>query len=478
MSELSDNKSIRVRFAPSPTGSLHIGGARTALFNWLFARNNKGEFFLRIEDTDKKRSSGEMVDEIIGGLRWLGLNFNGNIVYQSSRLDIYRKFAQELLDNNKAYQCYCEKPEAESVQPGDESSEPSICECYLFTSKEREEHLNQGIKPAIRFWVPEGSVCFDDLVYGSLEFENAEMENFVILRADGTPTYHLAVVVADHDMAISHVIRGEDHLTNTPKQILLYYALDWHLPEFAHLPLILGPDKKRLSKRHGASSIEQYSKSDILPEALVDYIEVLGWSPGEDKEIMSENELINLFSLERISKKSAVFDSVKLEWVNSEYIKKHKTDELVKLVIPYLIDAELITEEEIPAKLGYLKTVVDIFKSRMKTMKDLSRLGKYFFKDPENYDGNALKKYWTQETKNYLDEFNRELAQVVDFSAENIETVLREFCTKIGIPAAKLIHPIRIVITGFAVSPGLFEMIEAIGKETVMQRIEKGIETI
>ncbi len=478
MPELSDNKSIRVRFAPSPTGSLHIGGARTALFNWLFAKSNKGEFFLRIEDTDKERSSREMADEIIGGLRWLGLNSIENIVYQSSRLDIYRKFALELLDNNKAYHCFCEKPETESVQPGDESSESNICECYLLTSKEREEHLNQGKKPAIRFWVPDGSICFDDLVYGTLEIENAEMENFVILRADESPTYHLAVVVDDHDMDISHVIRGEDHLTNTAKHILLYYALDWQLPKFAHLPLILGPDKKRLSKRHGASSIEQYSKSGILSEALVNYIALLGWSPGDDKEIMNKNELIDLFSLKRVAKKSAIFDSVKLEWVNSEYIKKHETDELVKLIIPHLINAELITEEEIPAKLSYLKTVVEMFKSRMKTMKDLSRLGKYFFVDPENYDGNALKKYWTQETKNYLEEFNKELAQVVDFSAENIETVLREFCTKIGISAAKLIHPIRIVITGFAVSPGLFEMIEAIGKETVMKRIEKGIETI
>ena len=259
MTELPDNKPVRVRFAPSPTGYLHIGGARTALFNWLYARKSHGQFLLRIEDTDAQRSTREMVEEIQSNLRWLGLHWDAEVVYQSNRLDKYKEKAQALLDAQKVYQCFCEESDLEN-----NGQENSKCDCYVLTSKEREERIRQGIKPAIRFWVPPGSTGLDDLVYGSLEFENGEIDDFIILRGDGTPTYHLAVVVDDHEMEISHVIRGDDHLTNTPKQILLYYVLGWETPRFAHLPLILGPDKKRLSKRHGASSMSEYSKSHTI----------------------------------------------------------------------------------------------------------------------------------------------------------------------------------------------------------------------
>ncbi len=473
MNNSAEKKPVRVRFAPSPTGYLHIGGARTALFNWLFARKNKGEFFLRIEDTDLQRSSKEMVDEILKSLNWLGLHWDNDIWYQSQRMDIYRERVQELIENRRVYQCFCDRPAEEETE---EEREP--CTCYLLTVKEQEEFIAQGKKPAIRFWVPDGSTVVEDVVYGSLEFDNNEIENFVVMRADGTPTYHLAVVVDDHDMGITHVIRGDDHLSNTPKQILLYHAFGWDLPTFAHVPLILGPDKKRLSKRHGATAISEYFDSGILPEAMVNYLALLGWSPGGNREILTVDELIESFSLEGISRKSAVFDPVKLEWVNSEHIKRYPTEALIEKVMPYLQEAGLLQPEEVAEKREYLKEVLELFKSRMKTLRDLAKYGRYFFRDPERYDPNALKKYWEPETKNYLARLKTELEKLEEFKTEEIERVTRALAAELGIPAAKLIHPTRIVLTGFAVSPGLFEMMEVLGKEVVLRRIQAGIEKI
>ncbi len=466
-------KPVRVRFAPSPTGYLHIGGARTALFNWLFARKNQGEFRLRIEDTDFKRSTEEMVEEILKSLRWLGLNWDGEVWYQSQRMDVYRERIQELIENRKVYQCFCEKPE-EEVPP----AEREPCQCYLLTVKEQEELIAQGKRPAIRFWVPDGSTVFEDAVFGTVEVDNSEIENFVIMRADGTPTYQLAVVVDDHDMGITHVIRGDDHLSNTPKQILLYHAFGWELPVFAHVPLILGPDKRRLSKRHGATSISEYFDSGILPEALVNYLALLGWSPGDNREIMTVEELIEAFSLSGISRKSAIFDPVKLEWVNSEHIKRYSTEKLLEKVVPYLTEAGLITPEEVEQRRDYLLKVVELFKNRMKTLKDLAKYGRYFFKDPERYDPNALKKYWRPETKDQLAKLKAELEKLDTFTADEIEKVVRQLAAQMGVPAARLIHPERIALTGFAVSPGLFEMMEVLGKETVLRRMELALERI
>ena len=465
-------RSVRVRFAPSPTGSLHIGGARTALFNWLFARKHGGEFRLRIEDTDLERSSEEMVQQILKSLQWLGLTWDGEVWYQSQRMEVYRQKAQELIDNRKVYQCFCERPAEEDAE------ERKPCSCYLLTEKEREQLLAAGKKPAIRFWVPDGSTVVEDVVYGSLEFDNSEIENFVVLRADGTPTYHLAVVVDDYEMGVTHVIRGDDHLPNTPKQILLYHAFGWELPTFAHVPLILGPDKKRLSKRHGATAVSEYFDSGILPEAMVNYLALLGWSPGDNREIFTVQELIEAFSLEGISRKSAVFDPVKLEWVNSEHIKRYPTDALIDKVVPYLVEAGLLRQEEVAEKRPYLRSVLELFKGRMKTLRDLAKYGRYFFRDPERYDANALKKYWRPETKEYLVRLKAELEKVENFSAEEIERALRGLAAQLGVPAAKLIHPERIVLTGFAVSPGLFEMMEVLGKETVLRRMENGLEKI
>ncbi|RKY86523.1 glutamate--tRNA ligase [candidate division KSB1 bacterium] len=471
----NDKSEVRVRFAPSPTGYLHIGGARTAIFNWLFAKSKKGKFLLRIEDTNVVRSSQQMVEAILESLKWLGLNWDGEVWFQSKRLEVYQKIAEDLVRQRKAYYCYCERPDEER-RPEEEISS---CKCYLLTVKEKERLKQEGKPHAVRFWIPEGSTIFEDRVYGKVEFDNAELENFVILRSDGFPTYHLAVVVDDHEMGITHVIRGDDHLSNTPKHILLYQALDWTLPEFAHVPLILGTDKKRLSKRHGAASIIEYKNAGILPEAMVNYLALLGWSPRDDREIMSISELIESFSLEGISRKSAVFDPQKLEWINSEHLKNYPSDKLLELITPYLKNANLISDEDLIEKREYLIKVLDLFKSRMKTLKDLARYGRYFFVDPERYEEKALRRYWGgRATNEYLSKLHNRLAQLDDFQASVIEKTMRDLADELNITAAQLIHPTRIVLTGFAVSPGLFEMMEVLGKETVLRRLEKGIKNI
>jgi len=464
---------VKVRFAPSPTGHLHIGGARTALFNWLFARKQGGQFLLRVEDTDSQRSSQEMVDEILESIKWMGLDWDGEVWKQSGRFETYQKRAQELVEKRKAYNCFCEKSDSDKKENWE-----AKCTCHLLTVKEKEDLIQQGKTPAIRFWIPDGMTVFHDAVYGSLEFNNAEIDNFIILRADGTPTYYLAVVVDDYEMGITHVIRGDDHVSNTPNQILLYHAFEWDLPQFAHVPLIFGSDKKRLSKRHGATAVSEYFNSGILPQSLTNYLALLGWSPGNDKEIMNLDQLVDAFSLEGISRKGALFDQTKLEWVNSEHIKYYPSEELVKLIVPLLIDANLISNEAMEHKHDYLVSVVDLFKTRMRTLSDLAKYGKYFFMDPERYDNNALKKYWKKDTKTYLSGFKDMIENISDFTANEIENTLRTMADKLGITAAKLIHPVRIVLTGFAVSPGLFEMMEVLGKEVCLRRIDNGLEKI
>ena len=312
-----------------------------------------------------------------------------------------------------------------------------------------------------------------------MEFNNSEIENFVILRSDKIPTYHLAVVVDDHDMGITHIIRGEDHISNTPKHILLYHALGWEPPKYAHVPLILGEDKKRLSKRHGATSVMEYMDMGILPDAMVNYLALLGWSPGDDREIFRIPELIEAFSINGISRKSAVFDPKKLEWVNSEHLKIYPTEELLQWVLPSLRESHLITDFDAERKVPYLIRVLDLFKNRMKTTKDLAKYGRYFFKDPERYDEKALQRYWEgAETKDRLQRLKDRLNAQEEFTADKIEEVTRTLASELGVSAAKLIHPMRILLTGFSVSPGLFEMMEVLGRDTCLRRVERGLKIL
>ena len=471
---------VRVRFAPSPTGYLHIGGARTAIFNWLFARHYNGGFLLRIEDTDFARSDVKMIQAIYDGLKWLGLDWDEQAVFQSTRLERYQQISQQLIENNQAYYCYCTQErlsQRKELGEKDERSYRYDGHCRNLSNEEKKSFESQGLPRVIRFKVEPGETRFNDEVHGSLTIDNNEIDDFIIIRSDGIPTYNFAVVVDDHDMEISHVIRGDDHLSNMPKQVMIYQALGLRQPKFAHVPLILGADKKRLSKRHGATSVSDYETAGYLPEAMLNFLSLLGWSPGNDREIMTKQELIDNFSLQGISKKSAIFDEVKLIWMNGQYINQISDDEILKKIVPLLKDKNFINELDINDV--YIKRAISLLKPKIKKISDFADLGYYFFKDPDQYDQEAIKKYWQdQAVAARLDNTSKRLSGLDLFSATNIENIIRNLAEELGIAAAKLIHPIRLALTGFGVSPGLFEVMEVLGKEAVLRRINKAVKWI
>jgi len=471
------NNQVRVRFAPSPTGYLHIGGARTAIFNWLFARHYKGKFLLRIEDTDFVRSDSRMVQAIYDGLKWLGLDWDAEPIFQSQRLERYREIGEQLINTQKAYYCYCSQQKlAERKELGekDELAHRYDGHCRSLSDEDRKKLEAQGFTRVVRFKIKPGKTIFFDEVHGSLTIDNNEIDDFIIIRSDGIPTYNFAVVVDDHDMAISHVIRGDDHLSNTPKQVMLYWTLGWQQPQFVHVPLILGSDKKRLSKRHGAMSVSEYEAIGYLPEAMLNFLSLLGWSPGDDREIMTKQELIESFNLKGIAQKSAIFDEAKLIWMNGQYINQMRDDEILKKIIPILQDKQLIDGANYSE--AYFKRAISLLKPKIKKISDFANLGFYFFKDPDQYDQEAIKKYWQdQAVVDRLDSTSKRLSSLDSFDATNIENVVRNLAEELGIAAAKLIHPIRLALTGFGVSPGLFELMEVLGKEIILRRINRAI---
>jgi len=472
---------IRVRIAPSPTGYLHLGTARTALYNWLFASNRKGKFILRIEDTDVARSSKEMVKSVIDGLSWLGIDWDEGPIFQSNRLEIYRKYAEKLVSEQKAYFCYC-TPEELAVRREKARNEKKDLRydrtCLNLSSEEKERYEKEGRKKALRFLVPEGETTFNDVIRGNIKKNNRDIEDFVILKSDGTATYNLAVVVDDYEMGITHTIRGEDHISNTAKQILLYMALGLNHPQFAHLPLILGKDRSKLSKRHGAVSVTQYREDGFLPEALFNFLALLGWSPGEDREIMSRQEIIQHFSLKRINKTAAVFDIEKLEWMNGVYINEMKNDKLVERVIPFLLDKEWLKQDTIELRMGYLACFVNTLKKRMRKLTDFVKYGSYFFEDVNVYEEKGVKKHFQKETSNFLEELLNILVNNDDFSKEHLEIIFRSLSEKLKIKPAKLIHPVRLAVSGMTVGPGIFELLEILGKNIVTKRLTKAIKYI
>ncbi len=473
-----NNSGIRVRFAPSPTGYLHIGGARTAIFNWLFARKNQGQFLLRIEDTDVKRSDQKMVDAILGGLSWLGIDWDEEPVFQSSHLDRYREIAEDLVNSGHAYYCFCSQERLEKIRKereGDRSAYFYDGHCRNLSPEEVQEKLEQKIPAVVRFKTEPGKTNFNDEVRGSLIFDNKEIDDFIILRSDKIPTYHLAVVVDDHDMGITHVIRGDDHLTNTPKQVMLYQALGWEIPVFAHVPLILGSDRKRMSKRHGATSVVEYKEMGYLPQALFNYLALLGWSPKDDREILSKDELIQIFDLKGINKNSAVFDETRLQWFNAQYINRASTSQLYELLEPFFQKEKLAENFD----RAYLEKVIDLLKPRVKTLNEFLSTGKYFFSDPEHFDENAVKKHWRGENLlERMTQLTAALENLTSFDENSIETAIRNLAEKMGVGAGKLIHPTRVALTGSAASPGLFEMMAVLGKDVVLRRMKKAIELI
>ncbi|MDZ7292315.1 MAG: glutamate--tRNA ligase [candidate division KSB1 bacterium] len=474
---------VSVRFAPSPTGYLHIGGARTAIFNWLFAKKHGGRFFLRIEDTDVQRSGEEMTRAILESLTWLGLDWHGEPVYQSQRFQIYQDFANRLVHEGKAYRCFCSPEQINEARERAKAEKQTFKydgRCRRLSPSEIESNLAAHKPFAIRFAVqPGGATSFKDEVREEVSFDNEAIDDFVILRSDGWPTYHLAVVVDDHEMGITHVIRGEDHISNTPKQVLLYNAFGWPTPVFAHVPLILGLDKSRLSKRHGATAVGEYATKGFLPEALFNFLAVLGWSPGDDREILSKAELIELFDLSGISKSGAVFDEKKLEWMNGQYLSAASVERLLPLVKKAFLDAGVLTAPELESNHEYLRHVIELLKSRVKLIPEFATYGAYFFRDPEHYDEAARARHWKDPgTAERLENLAAHLAELRDFSPQATEESTRRLAVALNIPAAKLIHPARLAITGFGVSPGLFETMALLGKDRVIARLWKAVKLL
>jgi len=483
-------QAIRVRFAPSPTGYLHIGGARTALFNWLFARQTKGTFILRIEDTDTARSTEASVQAILDSMEWLGLDWDEGPgkeggygpYFQTQRFPTYRQYVEELLATDQAYPCYCTPEELEARREAATAAGlPPRYDgrCRHLTAEQRVAYAAAGRKPAIRFKVPEGSTVVDDLIRGKMEFNNSVLEDFVIMKSDGVPTYNFAVVIDDALMEISHVIRGDDHISNTPRQILLYQALGFALPEFAHIPMILGPDHSRLSKRHGATSVTQYRDEGYLPEALVNYLALLGWAYDGTQQLFSRDELVEKFALDKVSKNPAVFDQAKLTWMNGVYIKDAPLPRLTELALPYLQQAGLVGEKPASTEMAYIEAVVEAVRDRIKLISQVAEFADYFFTDAYTVTEEGFNKYLSQDyVPAALSELARRFAALSDFSEPETERVLRAYSDELGIKAAALIHPLRVALTGRTVSPSIFTVIVLLGREKVGQRIGRALQML
>ncbi|MCJ7583011.1 MAG: glutamate--tRNA ligase, partial [Candidatus Aminicenantes bacterium] len=383
---------VRVRFAPSPTGYLHVGAVRTCLFNWLFARHHLGKFLLRIEDTDSVRSSDDMTQIILDGLKWLGLDWDEDLVFQSERVPLYRERAEELVRENKAYYCYCLPEEMQQRKKGKEQSWMYDKFCRTLSVEKKKRLESEGKKRAIRFSIPEGETSFRDLIHGPISVKNNTLDDFVILRSDGLPTYHLSVVVDDWEQKITHVIRGDDHISNTPKHILLYEAFENSPPEFAHLALILGPDKKKLSKRHGVTSVLQFQDLGYFPLSLLNFLALMSWDPGDGERIYSLKEMSSLFQLEKVSKNSPVFDSAKLEWFNGQIISQMSEDLLSLHVKPELEKSRLWRDELEGEKKDWFFKLVNLLKDRSRTLADFERRGRPFLSDDFEYEAEAVEK--------------------------------------------------------------------------------------
>lgn len=464
-----------VRFAPSPTGYLHIGGARTALFNYLFARHHGGKFLLRIEDTDRERSTPEAVAAILEGLQWLGIQWDGDIYFQTSVIARHREAAERLLAKGAAYRCFCTPDSKRNSSSPEKKSFIYDRTCLKLDPEESRRMAESGRQFALRFLIGAGTTQYDDLVHGIVKFENREIEDFVILRSDGSPTYQLAAVVDDIYMGITHIIRGDDHVSNTPKQIMLYRALGAGVPRFAHVPLILGPDKNRLSKRHGATSLTDYRALGFLSDALFNFLALLGWSPGDDREILSREELVRIFTLEGISKKNAVFDQAKLEWMNGRYISGMAPQKILKLVEDKFKAGKLLSQNAGTQETEYLLKVLDLVKERCRLTGDFLPRSRFFFPVELDYDPQAVEKYWKSGTDKLMYALREELRRIDDWKAEPLEASLRTLAEKLHISAAKMIHPLRLALTGQSVSPGIFETMSLMGRDLTISRLDKAL---
>lgn len=463
---------IVTRFAPSPTGYLHIGGARTALFSFLLARRHGGRFLLRIEDTDRERSTPEATQAILDSMRWLGLDADAAPIFQSRRFDLYNRHVDLLLEKGAAYRCACTPQEVEAMRERalKEGRKPK------YDGTCRGKGLGPGPGRVVRFKGPDsGATAFEDMVKGAIAVDNAELDDMILRRSDGSPTYNLAVVVDDHEMAVTHVLRGDDHVNNTPRQILLYRAFGWPEPRFGHVPMILGPDKKKLSKRHGALSVMEYERMGYLPEAVVNYLARLGWSHG-DQEVFSREQLVSLFSTGNLGGSAAVFDTQKLDWLNAHYLKECPQDRLLALLV------EFVRREDWAAGLAaideaVLAGAIPLLAPRAKTLKDMARQSRMFLADAESLprDAAAVERFLTEAAKDRLRAFRGRLAAVADFGEGPLEAAAKAFIEELGIPFKEIAQPLRVALTGQTASPGLFETMRVLGKERTLSRLRLAV---
>jgi len=466
---------VRVRFAPSPTGYLHVGGARTALFNWLYARRLGGTFILRIEDTDLQRSSEEMIRAILEGLTWLGLGWDEGPFLQSRNRVEHEAKARRLLAEGTAYRCWCDPGLLDGKRKAAEAlglSWKYDRTCAGVTATERSRLEASGSPACVRLLVPEGKTAYEDLVHGTVSFDNASIEDLVLLRSDGSPVYNLSCVSDDVDMRITHVIRGDDHISNTPKQILIYRALGLPEPRFGHLPLILGDDKKRLSKRHGAVSVMEYRRMGYLPEALFNFLALLGWSPGGDRELMTREEMTRLFSFEGVNPRSAVFDHDKLDWMNGQYLSARPAEAFFDEVREGLESQGLWRPEMDGDRREWTLKLIEALKVRSRKVSDIVRDVRPFLTEAFDYDPEASRAHLGgAEVASRLSALADALGGVSPFDGAGAEAALRALGEKLGVPAAKLIHPARVALTGRAVSPGIFDVMALMGREGTVARL-------
>jgi glutamyl-tRNA synthetase len=464
---------IRVRFAPSPTGHLHIGGVRTALFNFLFARCHKGVFILRIEDTDTSRSTDESIHGILEGMQWLGLDWDEGPFRQTARLELYRKHVEQLLGQGQAYHCYCSPEELEARRR--EAMAKKQTPKYDGRCRERKGTV-PGRTPAVRLKAPQtGQTVVHDLIRGDVVFDNGQLDDLILLRSDGNPTYNLCVVVDDADMKISHVIRGDDHLNNTPRQLQLYDAFGYPPPQFAHVSMILGPDKARLSKRHGATSTLVYREMGYLPEALLNYLARLGWSSG-DQEIFSLQELIDKFSIEQVTSSAAIFNPEKLQWLNSHYIKTGDTTRLARLLRDHYLAEREPAARSIPD--GQMIRIVKALQERTKTMAEMADLSMCYVEEEINPEPAAAAKFLTPAIKPALADLTKRLAELPAFDEPSLHTAFDAVIAEHQLKMAQLAQPVRVALTGRTISPGIYEVLALLGKERALARLRKALDSI
>lgn len=472
--------SVRVRFAPSPTGYLHVGGARTALFNWLFARKQGGRFLLRIEDTDKARSTDASTRAIFEGLEWLGLRWDEEVAYQGANLDRHQRDVATLLANGHAYRCFCTAAELDERRRAAEGAGQVFRydrRCDQLPREEVERRVSGRVPHAVRFRVPAGTTAWTDMVHGAIAFPNAELDDLVILRSDGTPIYNFAVVSDDIAMRITHVMRGDDHVSNTPKQILLYQALGAPLPVFAHFPMIHGLDGKKLSKRHGATAVADYQHLGILPDAMCNFLALLGWSPGGDREVMSRDELVALFDTAGLLAKASVFDPQKLEWMNGQHLTRMPLAELVPTVIAAIATAGLAAEADLTARADWTARLVELLRVRARTVTDIVRQAAPYLADSVEFDPDAVRAQWKDPVaaRRILTAARATLGGVADWTPGGTEEALRALATELGVGAGKVMQPLRVALTGLAASPGMFDVLDLLGRDRALARIDAAL---